>query len=129
MISPTVLAKPENFLARASKSSQVVPPPRSSKYRLVLGRHASGAQSAASRPFVSLTAVVLSVVFNDLLKFCQCEDISWNELVQMFSGQLHFTGDCMFDGLDNEDASDRRRCVGNFQIRYSDGHLSEQITQ
>lgn len=68
-------------------------------------------------------------MFNDLLRFCQYEDVSWNELVRMFSGQLHFTGDFKFDGLDNEDASDQRCCVGNFQIRFSDVHLSEQITQ
>lgn len=68
-------------------------------------------------------------MFNHLLNVCQYEDVGWNDLVQMFSGQSHSTGDCKVDGLDSEDRSDQRRCVGNFQIRFSDGHLSEQIAQ
>lgn len=58
MISPTVLAKPENFLAQASKSSGVARP-AAVNADMFPGRRGSDVRSAASKPFVSLTTVTL----------------------------------------------------------------------
>lgn len=69
MISPTVLAKPENFLAQASKSSGVARPAAVNTDR-VPGRRGSDVRGAASKPFVSLTAVTLHFEFK--CKFSGC---------------------------------------------------------
>lgn len=58
MISPTVLAKPEHFLAPASKSSRVACP-AAANADMFPGRRGSDVRGAASKPFVSLTTVTL----------------------------------------------------------------------
>lgn len=94
-------------MAAASKSSRVVPP-RSSEYRHVLCRRGA----ACRRLDQHLPALrCVEVAAED------GEDASVPVLFYrsiMNTCRRHLT-------LGN--------CVGNFQIRFSDGHVSEQITQ